>query len=108
MASWYLELAAGEALDPKRVVISLAKAIQPQLAKQDKLLHMGQLSSLAEPLLTVKEVADFLNVSEETVRRYARDRVLTTVDIPGGAIRFHPKTLLDELNSFLRPSKFSA
>ena len=108
MASWYLELAAGEALDPKRVVISLAKAIQPQLANQDKLLHMGRLNSLAEPLLTVKDVANYLNVSEETVRRYAKDNTFTTVDIPGGALRFSPKILLEEVNNYVRSSKYSA
>jgi len=64
-----------------------------------------QLGLLEEPLLTVKEVAVILNVSEETVRRYARDRVLTTVDIPGGAIRFHRKTLNDELNELRQSFK---
>jgi hypothetical protein len=108
MTSWYLQLATGEDLDPKQTVYTLLGAILER-ASGEAALHMGkQLGLLEEPLLTVKEVAVILNVSEETVRRYARDRVLTTVDIPGGAIRFHRKTLNDELNEFVRASKLSA
>ena len=107
MPSWYLELAAGEGLDPKRVICSLAKAITSS-AKQGDVFHMGKsISSLEEPLLRVREFAELLNVSEETVRRYAREKVFSTVDIPGGVIRFHRQTILDELNSFRRSSRFS-
>jgi excisionase family DNA binding protein len=106
MSSWYFDLAAGEELDPKQTVSSLVRAIIDSLTDGAEALHMGKpLGLLEEPLLKVKEVAVILNVSEESVRRYARDKVLTTVDIPGGAIRFHRKTLNDELNRFVRASK---
>jgi excisionase family DNA binding protein len=108
MTSWYVQLATGEDLDPKQTVYALLGAILEKASANAEALHMGKhLGLLEEPLLTVKEVAAILNVSEETVRRYARDRILTTVDIPGGAIRFHRKTLNDELNEFVRASKLS-
>lgn len=47
-------------------------------------MSMGQ-----EPeLLTVAEVADRLNVSDETVHRYAREGLLPFVPLPSGRKRF--------------------
>lgn len=106
--SWYLDLAEQEALGPRVVLLALAKAVQARLAEEKNQAHMGkQWVSLDQPLLTVAEVARLLNVSEETVRRYARERVVTSVDIPGGSIRFDAKLLVQEINSYVRPSKFS-
>lgn len=108
MASWYLELAESENLNPKSVLLALGKAVQAKLAEDRNSAHMGKpWVSLDVPLLSVTEVARLLNVSEETVRRYARSGVLTTVDFPGGSIRFDAKVLIQEINSYVRPSKFS-
>ncbi|MGD1030094.1 MAG: helix-turn-helix domain-containing protein [Opitutaceae bacterium] len=106
--SWYLELAAKEGLDPESVLSSLVDGISSLFVDKGVVVHMGKrLDSFERPLLTVKQVAEFLSVSEDTVRKYARERVLTSVDIPGGSIRFDSQTLLDELNNYRRDSKFS-
>ena len=107
MESWYLQLADAEGLNRRSVVVALAKAVQRRLTEQQKEAHLGKrITSLDVVLLTVKDVAGILQVSEETVRRYVDRKVLTTVDFPGGAIRFDPRILLEELNGYLRPSKF--
>ena len=107
--SWYLELASREGLDSKRVLSALAAEISSQYGDKGEAVYMGKrLDSLNQPLLRVKDVAVLLNVSEGTVCRYARDKVFTTFDIPGGAIRFDPRTLLEELNTYRRDSKYQA
>jgi excisionase family DNA binding protein len=52
-------------------------------------------------LLTTEQVAERLRVSEETVRRYARDNTLASVKLPGGHRRFRPEDV-DALLSGLR------
>jgi excisionase family DNA binding protein len=39
-------------------------------------------------LLTASEVAEELSVDPETVRRWARQRKLTSITLPGGSKRF--------------------
>lgn len=107
MSSWYIELAAEEGLDPRLVVIALAKALLEKKQEDAVTVHTAKRIDLQRPLLTVRQVATLLSRDEETIRRYARKRILTSVDIPGGAILFDEKILLDELNGYIRPSKFS-
>lgn len=107
MSSWYIELAAEEGLDPRLVVIALAKALLAKKQEDAVTVHTAKRIDLQRPLLTVRQVATLLSRDEETIRRYARKRILTSVDIPGGAILFDEKILLDELNGYIRPSKFS-
>jgi hypothetical protein len=102
--SWYLSLAQTADLSEEVVILRLAQAIHQSL---ERLLSMGMVRvSITEPYLTVDQVAKILNVDAETVRRYARKRVFTTIDIPGGSIRFDPKVLAEEINQYVRPSKF--
>ena len=107
MSSWYLELAAEEGLDAKVVVMALAKALIARRKEAEKQLDAARRLDALRPLLTVKQVAVILGKDEETVRRYARNRVFTSIDIPGGGILFDEKILLEELNRYMRPSKFS-
>ncbi len=44
-------------------------------------------------LLTAAEVAAELNVDPETVRRWARQRKLTSITLPGGGKRFRSEQL---------------
>jgi excisionase family DNA binding protein len=47
-----------------------------------------------EPLYTVPQAAEILNVSEKTVRRYVERRLLRAVKI-GGLVRIDPADLED-------------
>jgi excisionase family DNA binding protein len=48
---------------------------------------------VTERLLTARKVAEFLDVSTETVLRWTRQGKLPAVRLPGGAIRYLPDTL---------------
>lgn len=52
-----------------------------------------------EPLLTISQVASFLQVAEETVRRYVRSGNLKHIKL-GRQIRFKSEHINDFLNSF--------
>lgn len=42
-------------------------------------------------LLKAQDVADRLNTSAETVRRWVRENRLTAITLPSGALRFRPE-----------------
>lgn len=49
------------------------------------------------PLLTTSAAADFLGVSDETLRRWADDKKIRHVRLPSGQLRFRPDDLLEVL-----------
>jgi len=63
------------------------------------------------PLLTAREVADFIGVSTETVLRWWRRGELRGIalSLPGGAVRFRPDRLDDwlERRAGSRPGTFT-
>ena len=106
MTSWYLKLAEDEGLDPKALLLKLLKAVHAQMEADSMSLHMGKAITTLRPLLSVKQVAEIFGRDEETIRRYARDRVLTAIHLPNGGIFFDPEILLKEMNQYLRASKY--
>ncbi len=52
-----------------------------------------KLSSTVERLLTAQEVADILNVSPSCVVRYARKRLIPSVNIGPHLKRFRPEAI---------------
>jgi len=108
MDPWYFDLADGEGMNRGRVLHALITAVHKRLKEEANRFEMGMRLTNLKPLLSVSDVAAILGRDEETVRRYARKHILTTVSIPGGAILFDPEILLKELNGFLRPSKFAS
>ncbi len=50
------------------------------------------MSTIEQPLLTVRDVARTLNVNVQTVRRYVREGALPAVRF-AGTVRVHPQAL---------------
>jgi len=63
---------------------------------------LRKLRECTEPL-TVKRVADLLDVSEATIQRWVRNREIPAIRI-ADTIRFDPGTLADWLERFSAPA----
>ena len=50
--------------------------------------QFGNNADMTETLLTSPEVADLFGVSDETVRRWAKDGKLPVVELPSGRVKF--------------------
>ena len=57
--------------------------------------YEGAFKKKMREFLTVKEVAEMLNLSERTIRDYMKKRIIPYVKLPGGSIRF-PKDEIDK------------
>lgn len=64
--------------------------------------------ALTDQLLTVKQVAEMLQIDPETVRVYARKGILPYIKL-GNQIRFRPSTLQEFLSaSEVKPDNLTA
>lgn len=61
------------------------------------MLCMAQVPAL----LKAQDVADRLNTSAETVRRWVREKRLPAVILPSGAVRFRP----EDVDALVVPSE---
>jgi excisionase family DNA binding protein len=50
---------------------------------------------MSERLLTTRDVADILEVTDETIRRWAAEGRIRHVRLPSGQIRFEPDDIAD-------------
>jgi excisionase family DNA binding protein len=48
---------------------------------------------MTEPLLTARELSEWLGVSPETVLRWTRARKVPAVRLPGGALRYREEAI---------------
>jgi excisionase family DNA binding protein len=71
-----------------RKTVSLATTLRPGVAP------------MTEPLLTAREVADWFEVSPETVLRWTRAGKLPRIKLPGGAIRFREAAIEASLEAW--------
>jgi len=60
------------------------------------------MSKIAEPLLTVQGLADYLGLKVSTIQRWVRERKVPTVQI-GRTIRFERKEVVKHLT--IQPKK---
>jgi excisionase family DNA binding protein len=50
---------------------------------------------MSEKLLTTRDVADILEVTDETIRRWVAEGRIRHVRLPSGQIRFEPDDIAD-------------
>jgi excisionase family DNA binding protein len=48
---------------------------------------------VSEPLVTARQVAEFLGVTPKTVLRWTGRGLLPAIELPSGAIRYRPEDL---------------
>ncbi len=63
---------------------------------------------MADRLLTARSLADLLDVSPETVLRWARRREIPSIRLPGGAVRFREDDVERWLEERAAPRRGSA